>query len=369
MSAPLLFEMSANSSVCLLSLGGGGNGGRQSPDAACSAGLANSGGGGGGEDPQQGCSGGSGVVIIRYQSATLTGAADLGWCGGSSGFRRSYVFPALSVCLVGNCPMLVATSMSVSSLDFNFVFFWLMVGLVCRCASGLAELSFRWDSVQIAGCSYVLTHLHSDFTASSSLFMSWSNLRFLYYSQYKCAERNVNLLAYWDYGACGPRGDDFDWGWCGGQEGNCPATVSVANSICNSGTANLAYKYDDVTIDGCSYIFYAQYVCTTNLGFLHAQLYDGMTSADWTRFDNSAPAAQWQFPAPLNVDVRTLRVGVVWRGTDALYALSARRITARACTRAISTTSAWPSRVLCLCLPPARTASISSTKFSRGACC
>jgi len=146
------------------------------------------------------------------------------------------------------------------------------------CASGLAELSFRWDSVQIAGCS------------------------FLYYSQYKCAERNVNLLAYWDYGACGPRGDDFDWGCCGGQEGNCPATVSVANSICNSGTANLAYKYDDVTIDGCSYIFYAQYVCTTNLGFLHAQLYDGMTSADWTRFDNSAPAAQWQFPAPLNVD-------------------------------------------------------------------
>lgn len=48
-------------------IGGGGRGGRQTNNLDTGAGQANTGGGGGGDDPGAGGTGGSGVVLIRYQ--------------------------------------------------------------------------------------------------------------------------------------------------------------------------------------------------------------------------------------------------------------------------------------------------------------
>merc|ERR1719240_1020936 len=72
------------------------------------------------------------------------------------------------------------------------------------------------------------------------------------------------LEAYWESGNCGVHGNDWNWGWCGNQAGDCPSSVST--DYCESGIATLAEYHgtgaaNSYTRDGCNYFWHAQYVC------------------------------------------------------------------------------------------------------------
>jgi hypothetical protein len=77
---------------------------------------------------------------------------------------------------------------------------------------------------------------------------------------------NPALTAYWDAGACGPFGDDYNWGWCGATSFNGCQT-EVVTSLCPSGKARLQSAQGDGTccssihINGCNYAYFAQYEC------------------------------------------------------------------------------------------------------------
>jgi hypothetical protein len=80
------------------------------------------------------------------------------------------------------------------------------------------------------------------------------------------AEANdPRLTAYWDEGSCGPKGNDYHWGWCGEKAGSCSKIVSTA--LCQSGKASLVSVQGNgeccksATIDGCNYAYFAQYKC------------------------------------------------------------------------------------------------------------
>jgi len=72
------------------------------------------------------------------------------------------------------------------------------------------------------------------------------------------------ISAYWETGNCGAMGNDWNWGWCGNQAGNCP--VLVETNYCASGEAELvAYNgnggHGSYVRDGCNYFWHAQYRC------------------------------------------------------------------------------------------------------------
>jgi len=71
------------------------------------------------------------------------------------------------------------------------------------------------------------------------------------------------LTAYWDYQSCGPKGDNYNWEWCGANF-QCKPIVEVATSTCASGLASLAETSTFITKDGCQYAYFAQYICHTN---------------------------------------------------------------------------------------------------------
>merc|ERR1719161_1311162 len=51
---------------------------------------------------------------------------------------------------------------------------------------------------------------------------------------------DVHLTAYWDSGACGPMGDDYQWDWCGKTAFSCRGIVATPH--CTDGYAELQYK-------------------------------------------------------------------------------------------------------------------------------
>jgi hypothetical protein len=93
----------------------------------------------------------------------------------------------------------------------------------------------------------------------------------------KVPKGDTKLAAYWDYGCCGPHGDDHHWSWCNQQGFECAETVSTTE--CESGTARLVSvlgngKYNaapkpwgDISINGCDYAYYAQYECEGAVAF------------------------------------------------------------------------------------------------------
>lgn len=75
----------------------------------------------------------------------------------------------------------------------------------------------------------------------------------------------VVLRSYWDWGNCGPDGDDANWNICGYTAFNCPDMIDFKS--CPTGKA---VKYRElgtgeccssVTVDGCHYAYYTEYVC------------------------------------------------------------------------------------------------------------
>jgi len=81
-------------------------------------------------------------------------------------------------------------------------------------------------------------------------------------------EFDSRLSAYWESGNCGVHGNDWNWGWCGNQAGNCP--LAVATDLCLSGEAELAAysgtgAANSYTRDGCNYFWHAQYRCTVHV--------------------------------------------------------------------------------------------------------
>jgi prolyl-tRNA editing enzyme YbaK/EbsC (Cys-tRNA(Pro) deacylase) len=88
------------------------------------------------------------------------------------------------------------------------------------------------------------------------------------------ADTNLDLVAYWDYGSCGPAGDDHNWDWCHQHSFQCEK--EVATDKCDSGIAVLVRthgtgynsNYNGVTIpwgtvsiNGCDYAYFAEYTC------------------------------------------------------------------------------------------------------------
>merc|ERR1712173_190738 len=70
---------------------------------------------------------------------------------------------------------------------------------------------------------------------------------------------DTRLHAYWDAGSCGPKGND--WDWCNTTAKDCADTVSVDTDVCASGTAKRTRFEENVIFDGCTYAYYAQYIC------------------------------------------------------------------------------------------------------------
>ena len=69
--------------------------------------------------------------------------------------------------------------------------------------------------------------------------------------------------AYWDHGICGPEGEDANWELCGTRAKNCPDTIAA--SECSDGKAYRKVWHDsEITIDGCGYVYYAEYYCERN---------------------------------------------------------------------------------------------------------
>merc|ERR1712226_1226779 len=106
------------------------------------------------------------------------------------------------------------------------------------CTSGRARLAHQQRFVSVNACTYA------------------------YYAQYSCVVPDSQLAAYWDYGNCGPHGDNNNWDWCGTWTFSCPATRAVPAELCSSGTAALVDTKMFSRIGGCPYAYYAQYACS-----------------------------------------------------------------------------------------------------------
>lgn len=178
-------------------------------------------------------------------SQELTAYWDMGTCGPyGDDHNKDY-------CPGNQCPAQVSVSTSV-------------------CSSGTADLrSFQGTggegSTTIDNCKY-------GFFAQ---YECTDNRRFVQSSSYATptpeptteTATSCNLIAYWDVGNCGPCSDDHNKVWCPGDPANCPSLITVSTSICSSGLADLKTmlgtgSWASVTSDGCTYSFFAQYVCS-----------------------------------------------------------------------------------------------------------
>jgi len=77
------------------------------------------------------------------------------------------------------------------------------------------------------------------------------------------AQGEKKVLAYWDKDICGPEGDDKNFDICGGRAGRengCPDTFEGRTDLCASGKGRKTVERKGV-IDGCKYLFYAEYEC------------------------------------------------------------------------------------------------------------
>merc|ERR1719323_2513538 len=89
--------------------------------------------------------------------------------------------------------------------------------------------------------------------------------KYNYYAEYVC---KPDLVAYWDQGACGPGGNDLNWGICGYRNGTCPDEIvlntcpathkAVLHRQLGKGMPPLSWN---VSLNGCTYNYYAEYVC------------------------------------------------------------------------------------------------------------
>ena len=82
------------------------------------------------------------------------------------------------------------------------------------------------------------------------------------------------MVAYWDYGSCGPFENDHNWEWCDTNKGG-PCKKQVLLKKCQSGIAKLtSVKGDEFSKGfskiykdpktGCGYHYFATYTCTGN---------------------------------------------------------------------------------------------------------
>merc|ERR1712232_129243 len=94
---------------------------------------------------------------------------------------------------------------------------------------------------------------------NTQTFISDGNCTYAYYAQYECEVPDDRLVAYWDYGSCGPHGDNHNWDLCGTWRFRCPQVRSVPAELCVSGTAVLVESKYFQKIGNCPYAYYAQY--------------------------------------------------------------------------------------------------------------
>jgi hypothetical protein len=72
---------------------------------------------------------------------------------------------------------------------------------------------------------------------------------------------NPNLGSYWDLDKCGKAADNNNWGWCWNDVFECVPLVQVDQTLCFSGNAVLNFTRQLSNVDGCTFAYYAQYVC------------------------------------------------------------------------------------------------------------
>jgi len=107
------------------------------------------------------------------------------------------------------------------------------------CEHGLAKLSYVLSDITINGRDYDI------------------------YAQYLCLEPAWNLVSYWEEGTCGFYGNDYNINWCPStyNTGECP---SATTDLCPGGSARLVYILTDLSLNGCYYLFWAQYECESS---------------------------------------------------------------------------------------------------------
>ena len=73
----------------------------------------------------------------------------------------------------------------------------------------------------------------------------------------------------WDYGGCGPLGDDYNWEWCDRNRGGA-CKKEVQTNRCPNGKAKLHSVQGDQYArsyshqyrkNGCWYTYFAYYIC------------------------------------------------------------------------------------------------------------
>jgi len=137
------------------------------------------------------------------------------------------------------------------------------IACTTECPTGQAEIVYQrgngyMGSVNIDGCSYAYYAQYHCLDVPKKGKCQYTDPAFL-------AVKNPRLVAYWDDGNCGPVGDDHNWQWCKETKAKC--AKFICTSECPSGQAELVYKrggnhLGSLTIDGCSYAYFAQYHCS-----------------------------------------------------------------------------------------------------------
>ena len=75
------------------------------------------------------------------------------------------------------------------------------------------------------------------------------------------SERIPGLIhAYQDIGSCGLLGNNFNWNVCGMRSGSCPDYIDTFQ--CRTGKAIRKFFRKLYELDGCFYLYYAEYACT-----------------------------------------------------------------------------------------------------------
>lgn len=109
----------------------------------------------------------------------------------------------------------------------------------------------------LASTTSVTSITTSSSTTSSTTIVSIDGL-----TREEAALYNPILGSYWDLGSCGRAGNDNNWAWCG-RGFSCQQRVAVDASLCASQVAMPSFKKVFARIDGCSFAYYQQYVCSS----------------------------------------------------------------------------------------------------------
>lgn len=107
---------------------------------------------------------------------------------------------------------------------------------------------------------------------------------------------NPQLSSYWDLHTCGKASDNNNWAWCWNGSFSCQSIVLVASTVCPSGRAVLNFTRQLSKLDGCTFGYYAQYVCTSTTTSIVMSTTSTTSAATTTTTTTTRPIGTTQVP-------------------------------------------------------------------------